>query len=111
MPTYDYIIVGSGIAGLYAALLAKDVGTVLLLTKGSIEEHSARYAQGVTSASLIGARLAAAAWGGLRVPHSRLSSATALACHPASCEDHLERVGLWLPVVGVPEYIAEPVSV
>jgi L-aspartate oxidase len=43
---YDYIIVGSGIAGLYSALLAKDLGTVLIITKGSIDDCNTRYAQG-----------------------------------------------------------------
>ena len=44
--SYDYIIVGSGIAGLYAALLAREHGSVLVLTKASIEECNTRYAQG-----------------------------------------------------------------
>ncbi len=44
--TYDYIIVGSGIAGLYAALLAREHGSVLVLTKGSIEDCNTRWAQG-----------------------------------------------------------------
>ena len=44
--SYDYIIVGSGIAGLYAALLARDHGSVLVLTKGSIEDTNTRWAQG-----------------------------------------------------------------
>jgi L-aspartate oxidase len=43
---YDYVIVGSGIAGLYAALLARENGNVLILTKGSIDECNTRYAQG-----------------------------------------------------------------
>ena len=38
MKYYDYIIVGSGIAGLYSALLAKDYGSVLIITKGGIED-------------------------------------------------------------------------
>jgi len=46
IPSYGYIIVGSGIAGLYAALLARQHGSVLVLTKGSIEECNTRYAQG-----------------------------------------------------------------
>jgi len=43
---YDYIIVGSGIAGLYISLLAIEHGSVLILTKGSIEDCNTRYAQG-----------------------------------------------------------------
>ena len=43
---YDYIIVGSGIAGLYIALLAIERGSVLILTKGSIDDCNTKYAQG-----------------------------------------------------------------
>jgi len=46
MSYYDYIIVGSGIAGLYTALLAKECGSVLIITKGSINDCNTRYAQG-----------------------------------------------------------------
>ena len=42
----DYIVVGSGIAGLYIALLAIEQGSVLILTKGSINDCNTRYAQG-----------------------------------------------------------------
>jgi len=43
---YDYVIVGSGIAGLFAALLARNHGSVLILTKGSIDECNTQHAQG-----------------------------------------------------------------
>jgi len=43
---YDYIVVGSGIAGLYIALLAIGRGSVLVLTKGSIDDCNTKYAQG-----------------------------------------------------------------
>jgi L-aspartate oxidase len=43
---YDYIIIGSGIAGLYTALLARELGSVLIITKGSIDDCNTRYAQG-----------------------------------------------------------------
>jgi L-aspartate oxidase len=43
---YDYVVVGSGIAGLYIALLATKRGSVLILTKGSIEDCNTKYAQG-----------------------------------------------------------------
>ena len=41
----DYIIVGSGIAGLYIALLAMERGSVLVLTKGNIDDCNTKYAQ------------------------------------------------------------------
>ena len=47
------IVVGSGIAGLYAALLAADAGVdVVLLTKGALAESNTYYAQGGISAVL-----------------------------------------------------------
>jgi L-aspartate oxidase len=46
MNYYDYIIVGSGIAGLYISLLAIERGSVLILTKGSIDDCNTKYAQG-----------------------------------------------------------------
>ena len=52
MKHYDYIIVGSGIAGLYSALLARENGSVLILTKGSIEECNTKHAQGGIAAAV-----------------------------------------------------------
>ena len=52
MKQYDYIIVGSGIAGLYDALLLQEVGSVLILTKGSIEECNTKHAQGGIAAAI-----------------------------------------------------------
>ena len=52
MNQYDYIIVGSGIAGLYTALLAKEHGSVLIITKGSVDECNTRYAQGGIAAAI-----------------------------------------------------------
>jgi L-aspartate oxidase len=43
---YDYVVVGSGIAGLYIALLAIERGSVLILTKGNIDDCNTKYAQG-----------------------------------------------------------------
>jgi L-aspartate oxidase len=50
--TYDYLIIGSGIAGLYAAILARERGSVLVLTKGSIDDCNTRWAQGGIAASV-----------------------------------------------------------
>ena len=52
MDRYDYIIVGSGIAGLYTALMAKEQGSVLVITKGSIEDCNTRHAQGGIAAAI-----------------------------------------------------------
>jgi L-aspartate oxidase len=52
MNQYDYVIVGSGIAGLYTALLAKEQGSVLIITKGSIGDCNTRHAQGGIAAAI-----------------------------------------------------------
>jgi L-aspartate oxidase len=52
MNEYDYIVVGSGIGGLYTALLAKQYGSVLVITKGSIDDCNTRYAQGGIAAAI-----------------------------------------------------------
>ncbi|MBI4180753.1 MAG: L-aspartate oxidase [Chloroflexi bacterium] len=52
MKHYDYVIVGSGIAGLYSALLAREHGSVLIITKGSIDECNTKYAQGGIAAAI-----------------------------------------------------------
>ncbi len=52
MSRYDYIIVGSGIGGLYTALLAREHGSVLVITKGSIDDCNTRYAQGGIAAAI-----------------------------------------------------------
>lgn len=49
---YDYIIVGSGIAGLYDALLFQEHGSVLIITKGSIDECNTKHAQGGIAAAI-----------------------------------------------------------
>ncbi len=49
---YDYIIIGSGIAGLFTALLASQHGKVLVLTKAALEESNTRYAQGGIAAAI-----------------------------------------------------------
>ena len=52
MSYYDYIMIGSGIAGLYIALLAIERGSVLVLTKGSIDDCNTKYAQGGIAAAI-----------------------------------------------------------
>jgi L-aspartate oxidase len=42
----DFLVLGSGIAGLSFALRASDVGSVAVVTKRSMEESSTKYAQG-----------------------------------------------------------------
>lgn len=49
---YDYIIIGSGIAGLNTALMAREHGSVLILTKGKIDDCNTRYAQGGVAAAI-----------------------------------------------------------
>ena len=49
---YDYIIIGSGIAGLNTALLAANHGSVLVITKGRIDDCNSRYAQGGIAAAI-----------------------------------------------------------
>ena len=49
---YDYIIIGSGIAGLNTALLAREHGTTLILTKGRVDDCNTRYAQGGIAAAI-----------------------------------------------------------
>jgi L-aspartate oxidase len=52
MTHYDYIVIGSGIAGLNVALLALEHGSVLVLTKGRIDDCNTRYAQGGVAAAI-----------------------------------------------------------
>ncbi|HEV2639790.1 MAG TPA: L-aspartate oxidase [Actinocrinis sp.] len=48
----DTVVVGSGIAGLTAALAARHVGSVLLVTKAQLADGSTRWAQGGIAAAL-----------------------------------------------------------
>jgi L-aspartate oxidase len=52
MNQYDYIVVGSGIGGLYTALLANEQGSVLVITKGSIDDCNTKHAQGGIAAAI-----------------------------------------------------------
>ena len=46
MQHYDYLIAGSGLAGLYAALRASRYGTVAVVTKCKLNESNTYHAQG-----------------------------------------------------------------
>lgn len=46
MQRYDYLIAGSGLAGLYAAFRASRYGTVAIVTKSKITDSNTFYAQG-----------------------------------------------------------------
>jgi len=44
--TCDFLVIGSGLAGLFTALKAARHGKVIVVTKGQAEECNTRYAQG-----------------------------------------------------------------
>lgn len=48
----DILVVGTGIAGMYTALKLKDLGQVLLMTKGKLVESNTQYAQGGIAAAI-----------------------------------------------------------
>jgi L-aspartate oxidase len=52
MNPYDYVIIGSGISGLYTALLSREQGRVLIITKGSIDDCNTKHAQGGIAAPI-----------------------------------------------------------
>ena len=49
---FEYIVIGSGIAGLFAALEATKYGSVIVLTKGSIQDTNTLLAQGGIAAAI-----------------------------------------------------------
>ena len=50
--SFKYVIIGSGIAGLNTALLAREHGSVLIITKGRIDDCNTLYAQGGIAAAI-----------------------------------------------------------
>ncbi len=48
----DFLIIGSGLAGLYAALYASQFGKVTVLTKSTVEESNSFWAQGGIAAAI-----------------------------------------------------------
>ena len=48
----DFLIIGSGIAGLTFALKASGFGKVTIVTKASLEDSNTRYAQGGIAAEI-----------------------------------------------------------
>jgi L-aspartate oxidase len=48
----DFLIIGSGLAGLYAALYASKFGKVTVLTKSTVEESNSFWAQGGIAAAI-----------------------------------------------------------
>lgn len=48
----DFLVIGSGLAGLYAALYASKFGIVALLTKSTLEESNSYWAQGGIAAAV-----------------------------------------------------------
>src|SRR3954462_15025457 len=48
----DVLVIGTGVAGLRAALEAAERGTVIVATKAAAEESNTRYAQGGIAAAL-----------------------------------------------------------
>ncbi|HEX3034542.1 MAG TPA: L-aspartate oxidase, partial [Thermodesulfobacteriota bacterium] len=50
--SFDFLVVGSGLAGLYASLYASKFGEVALLTKSTLEESNSYWAQGGIAAAM-----------------------------------------------------------
>ena len=50
--SFDFLVVGAGVAGLRAAITLAEQGTVLVVAKDTIEESSTEYAQGGIAVAL-----------------------------------------------------------
>ena len=48
----DFLIIGSGLSGLYSALYASNFGSVTIVTKSSIQESNSYWAQGGIAAAI-----------------------------------------------------------
>src|SRR2546422_11143152 len=66
LPAADFLVIGSGVAGLRAAIGLSRAGRVLVLTKGSPAESSSIYAQGGVAAGSAGERIEVGRPGTLR---------------------------------------------
>src|SRR2546422_1969450 len=66
LPAADFLVIGSGVAGLRAALGLSRAGRVLVLTKGRPAESSSIYAQGGVAGCPPGGGIAPAPGGTLR---------------------------------------------
>ena len=49
---YDFLVIGSGLAGLFTSLTLKDRGRVALITKGALEDSNSYFAQGGMAAAV-----------------------------------------------------------
>tara|TARA_A100001388_G_scaffold245274_1_gene203587 strand:- start:127 stop:1740 length:1614 start_codon:yes stop_codon:yes gene_type:complete len=50
--TCDFLVIGTGLSGLYAALYASNFGSVCIITKSSVEESNSYWAQGGIAAAI-----------------------------------------------------------
>lgn len=48
----DFLVIGSGLAGLYSAFYASNFGTVSLITKSTLDESNSYWAQGGIAAAI-----------------------------------------------------------
>ena len=95
--TFDYIVIGSGIAGLYAAHYARQFGSVLILTKGRLSQSNTRYAQGGVAAAVAAEDSPALHWGDTMVAGAGLCdpyAAMAMVSEGPPCVRELMTLGV-----------------